>query len=132
ALKELMVFLQNQGLPVALAVRILRKYGSASEAVVRNQPYRLAAEVYGITFEVADSIAARSGVDPQAPQRIGAGLAAVLRDAAASGHVFLPVAQLIPRATKLLSLQPSVVEQTLPLLEEANNLHLDEMEAGAF
>lgn len=132
ALKELMVFLQNQGLPVALAVRILRKYGSASEAVVRNQPYRLAAEVYGITFEVADGIAARAGVEPQSPQRIGAGLAAVLRDAAASGNVFLPIPQLIPRATKVLSLPPSVIEQALPSLEEANYVHLDEMEAGSF
>ena len=65
ALKELMGFLQNQGLPVALAVRILRKYGSAAEAVVRSQPYRLAAEVYGISFEVADAIAARAGVEPE-------------------------------------------------------------------
>jgi exodeoxyribonuclease V alpha subunit len=130
ALKELMVFLQNQGLPVALAVRILRKYGSASEAVVRTQPYRLAAEVYGITFETADAIAARGGVAPDAPQRIGAGVAAVLRDAASSGHVFLPLAQLLPRATKLLALSPSTIEGQIPSLVEANYLHLDELTVG--
>ena len=78
ALKEIMVYLQGEGLPVALAVRILRKYGSAAEGVVREQPYRLAAEVYGVSFEVADTIAARSGVLADAPQRVGAGVAAVL------------------------------------------------------
>ena len=77
ALKEIMVYLQAEGLPVALAVRILRKYGSAAEGVVREQPYRLAAEVYGVSFEVADAIAARSGVVADAPQRVGAGVAAV-------------------------------------------------------
>ncbi|MEO8284943.1 MAG: ATP-dependent RecD-like DNA helicase [Chloroflexota bacterium] len=127
-LKELMVFLQSQGLPVALAVRILRKYGSASEAIVRTQPYRLAAEVYGISFEVADSIAARGGVEPQALQRLGAGVAAVLRDAGASGHVFLPVPQLLPRAAKILSLSPGIVEASLPSLQESNYIRLDEME----
>jgi exodeoxyribonuclease V alpha subunit len=130
ALKELMVFLQSQGLPVALAVRILRKYGSAAEAIVRNQPYRLAAEVYGISFAVADAIAARAGVGADAPQRIGAGIAAVLREAAASGHVFLPLAQLLPRAAKLISLSPGVVEESLPKLEAAGYIRLEETIAG--
>jgi exodeoxyribonuclease V alpha subunit len=131
ALKELMVFLQSQGLPVALAVRILRKYGSAAEAVVKSQPYRLAAEVYGISFEVADSIAARGGIEPESPQRIGAGVAAVLRDAASSGHVFLPVVQLLPRAAKLLSLSPGVIEASFPTLESDNYVHLDMMPVSA-
>lgn len=130
ALKELMVFLQTQGLPVALAVRILRKYGSAAEAVVRNQPYRLAAEVYGISFEVADSIAARAGVEPQSPQRIGAGVTAVLREAAAFGHVFLPVQSLLPRAAKLLSLPPSVVQGALRSLDETGVIHAENMASG--
>jgi exodeoxyribonuclease V alpha subunit len=127
ALKEIMVFLQGQGLPVALAVRILRKYGSAAEGIVREQPYRLAAEVYGVSFEVADSIAARSGVVPEAPQRIGAGVAAVLREAGSSGHVFLPMSNLLPRAAKLLSLLPGVVEETIPKIDALGYFKLDEL-----
>src|SRR5207248_11118486 len=118
---------QDQGLPVALAVRILRKYGSAAEQVVREQPYRLAAEVYGISFQVADSIAARSGVPPEAPQRIGAGISAVLREAAASGHVFLPMGQLLPRAAKLLSLPPKKVQEAMPQLGELGYFDLDDV-----
>ncbi len=127
ALKELMVFLQSQGLPVALAVRILRKYGTAAKAIVRDQPYRLAAEVYGISFEVADAIAARSGVAPDAPPRVGAGIASVLRDAAAHGDAFLPLGRLLPRAARLLSLNPGTVEALLPSLHEAGYFHLDQL-----
>ncbi|HYP41686.1 MAG TPA: ATP-dependent RecD-like DNA helicase [Chloroflexia bacterium] len=125
ALKDLMAFLQDQGLPVALAVRILRKYGSAAENVVKEQPYRLAAEVYGIEFSVADAIAARAGVEPEAPQRVGAGVAQVLRNAAGSGHVFLPVNELATGAAKLLNLTPERVSAMLPSLVEAGFLMID-------
>lgn len=126
-LKDLMVFLQEQGLPVALAVRILRKYGTAAEAIVRDQPYRLASEVYGVTFELADSIAARAGVPSDAPQRVGAGIASVLREAAGQGHSFIPVTTALPRISKLLSLAPSVIENFLPELDNQNYFNRDEM-----
>lgn len=129
ALKDLMVFLQGQGLPVALAVRILRKYGSAAEAIVKDQPYRLAAEVYGISFEVADSIAARGGVPKDAPQRIGAGIASILRDAAGQGHAYLPFMLALPRAAKLLTLTPGAIEAVLSKLEELGYFRTDEMAA---
>lgn len=131
ALKELMAFLQDQGLPAALAVRILRKYGSASEAVVRQQPYRLSAEIYGIAFEVADSIAARSGIQADAPQRIGAGLAHVLREAAASGHVFLPHNDLIVKAADLLQIAPQKLSASLPSMVEGGYIELDAMQGRA-
>ena len=118
-LNELMQFLQREGLPVALAVRILRKYGSAAESVIRGQPYRLAAEVYGVPFEVADAIAARSGIAQDAPQRIGAGLAHVLREAAESGHVYLPGPELMARAARLLHLAPDLIANVLPDMEDA-------------
>src|SRR5439155_1400019 len=63
SLQEMMTFLQSQQLPVALAARIVKKYGQAAANVVRQQPYRLAAEVYGISFEVVDDLAARVGRD---------------------------------------------------------------------
>jgi exodeoxyribonuclease V alpha subunit len=128
ALRDLMVFLQEQGLPVALAVRILRKYSTAAEAIVRAQPYRLAAEVYGITFEIADSIAARAGVEAEAPQRIAAGVAAVLREGAGSGHAFLPLGALLPRASKLLNLSPGTIEGVLPKLAENSYICLEAVE----
>src|SRR3712207_5339150 len=114
ALRDLMQFLQSQGLPVALAVRILRKYGSASESVVRQQPYRLASEVYGISFQVADALAARAGIEREAPQRIGAGLGHVLRAAEADGHAFFPQPLLVDGAVRVLSLPPQLISGALP------------------
>jgi exodeoxyribonuclease V alpha subunit len=124
-LRDLMAFLQDYGLPVALAVRILRKYGTAAEAIVRGQPYRLAAEVYGISFEVADNMAARAGVPRDSLQRIGAGIATVLGQAAGSGHVFMPVDGMVTRASALLSLPREQLVEALPRLSEAGVVRLE-------
>ncbi|HET9495889.1 MAG TPA: ATP-dependent RecD-like DNA helicase [Chloroflexia bacterium] len=124
-LRDLMAFLQDYGLPVALAVRILRKYGTAAEAIVRGQPYRLAAEVYGITFEVADSMAARAGVPRDSLQRIGAGVATVLGQAAGAGHVFMPVEGMLTRASALLSLPREKLVEALPRLADSGVVHLE-------
>ncbi|HYP19400.1 MAG TPA: ATP-dependent RecD-like DNA helicase [Chloroflexia bacterium] len=123
-LKDLMVFLQAQGVPIVLAARILRKYGTAAETVVREQPYRLPAEVYGVTFQVADSIASQAGIPLNALQRVGAGVAQVLRDAASSGHVYLPLDDLLYGASLLLSLSTDTVRATLPELQQAGFLVL--------
>jgi exodeoxyribonuclease V alpha subunit len=123
-LKDLMIFLQGQGVPIVLAARILRKYGTAAETVVRDQPYRLPAEVYGVTFQVADSIASQAGIPLNALQRVGAGVAQVLRDAASSGHVYLPLDDLLYGASQLLSLSPETIRTALPELQQAGFLVL--------
>jgi exodeoxyribonuclease V alpha subunit len=129
-LKDLMVFLQGQGVPIALAARILRKYGTAAETVVREQPYRLPAEVYGVTFQVADTIAAEAGIPANSLQRIGAGVAQVLREAASSGHVYLPLDDMLYVASQLLSLSPETIRATLPDLQQARFLVLAQASEG--
>ena len=74
AIKEVMVFLQGVGVSTSLAVRIYKKYGDGSISVVRNEPYRLAAEVWGIGFKTADTIAQAVGIPHDSPQRVQAGL----------------------------------------------------------
>lgn len=118
ALQNLMHFLQGEGLPVALAVRILRKYGTGAEAIVRQQPYRLSAEIYGVEFRVADDIATRAGVQPDSRQRIGAGVAHVLREGAGAGHVYLPTDVVVAGVARLLALRAAVVRAELPALVE--------------
>jgi exodeoxyribonuclease V alpha subunit len=125
ALRDLMVYLQEQGLPVALAVRILRKYGSASEAVVHNQPYRLAAEVYGVSFQIADAIAARSGVERDSIQRIGAGMAHMLREALTSGHTYLPLDAVVADAARLLGLNRQVIVDALAPVQSSGVLETE-------
>ena len=70
AIKEVMVFLQGVGVSTSLAVRIYKKYGDASISVVRNEPYRLAADVWGIGFKTADTIAQAVGIPHDSPQRV--------------------------------------------------------------
>ena len=78
AIKEVMIFLQGVGVSTSLAVRIYKKYGDASVSVVRSEPYRLAADVWGIGFKTADTIAASVGIARDSPERIKAGLAYTL------------------------------------------------------
>ena len=125
ALKDLMGFLQAQGLPVTLAVRVLRKYGSMAEAVVREQPYRLAVEIYGVSFAVADGIAQRSGVARDAPQRLGAGLTHVLTQAASSGHVYLPIQQLNRQGAEVLGIHQDKVASSLDIMVELGFVEIE-------
>ena len=74
AIKEVMVFLQGVGVSTSLAVRIYKKYGDGSISVVRNEPYRLAADVWGIGFKTADTIAQAVGIPHDSPQRVQAGI----------------------------------------------------------
>jgi len=93
AIKEVMVFLQGVGVSTSLAVRIYKKYGDAAISVVRDEPYRLAADVWGIGFKTADTIAAAVGIARDSPERIKAGLAYTLSEAADDGHCYPARAQ---------------------------------------
>ncbi|MBX0327651.1 ATP-dependent RecD-like DNA helicase [Oscillochloris sp. ZM17-4] len=114
-IKEVMLFLQDLGLPTGLAVRIYKQYGDAAMAVVRDTPYRLADEVYGIGFLTADKIAAGLGVAPDDPQRIGAGLRHTLGQATDDGHCYLPAGELTRRATDILDITEDLAAEGLQL-----------------
>ncbi|MFB6440372.1 AAA family ATPase [Streptomyces sp. NPDC056411] len=109
AIKEVMVFLQGVGVSTSIAVRIYKKYGDASISVVRNQPYRLAADVWGIGFLTADRIAQSVGIPHDSPDRVKAGLQYALSQSTDQGHCFLPEEQLIADAVKLLQVDTGLV-----------------------
>ncbi|MFG2642890.1 ATP-dependent RecD-like DNA helicase [Streptomyces sp. NPDC048370] len=113
AIKEVMVFLQGVGVSTSIAVRIYKKYGDASISVVRNQPYRLAADVWGIGFLTADRIAQAVGIPHDSPDRVRAGLQYALSQSTDQGHCFLPEEQLIRDAVKLLQVDTGLVIECL-------------------
>ncbi|MFE6775437.1 ATP-dependent RecD-like DNA helicase [Streptomyces sp. NPDC057702] len=113
AIKEVMVFLQGVGVSTSIAVRIYKKYGDASISVVRNQPYRLAADVWGIGFLTADRIAQAVGIPHDSPDRVKAGLQYALSQSADNGHCYLPEEQLIADAVKLLQVDTGLVIECL-------------------
>src|SRR5918911_3718234 len=109
AIKEVMVFLQGVGVSTSLAVRIYKQYGDASIAVVKNEPYRLASDVWGIGFKTADTIARAVGIPHDSPARVKAGLQYTLSEATGDGHCFLPEQQLIAEAIKILQVDAGLV-----------------------
>jgi exodeoxyribonuclease V alpha subunit len=113
AIKEVMVFLQGVGVSTSLAVRIYKKYADGAITVVRNEPYRLAADVWGIGFKTADTIAQAVGIRHDSPERIKAGLQYTLSEAADDGHCFLPVPNLITDAAKILDLDKDLITPCL-------------------
>jgi len=113
AIKEVMVFLQGVGVSTSLAVRIYKTYRDAAISVVKNEPYRLATDVWGIGFKTADTIATSQGIPHDSPQRVRAGLQFALSEASDEGHCFLPEAELVERAAKLLEVEPELVTRCL-------------------
>ncbi|MEO3973971.1 ATP-dependent RecD-like DNA helicase [Streptomyces sp. CAU 1734] len=113
AIKEVMVFLQGVGVSTSIAVRIYKKYEDASISVVKNQPYRLAADVWGIGFLTADRIAQAVGIPHDSPERVKAGLQYALSQSTDQGHCFLPEEQLIAHAVKLLQVDTGLVIECL-------------------
>ena len=102
AIKEVMVFLQGVGLSTSLAVRIFKEYRERSIEVVRTEPYRLAADVWGIGFKTADAIARAVGIPHDSPERVKAGLQFTLSEATDAGHCYLPADRLAAEAGKIL------------------------------
>ncbi|MET9521038.1 SF1B family DNA helicase RecD2 [Streptomyces coeruleorubidus] len=118
AIKEVMLFLQTVEVSTSIAVRIYKKYGDASISVVKNQPYRLAADVWGIGFLTADKIAQSVGIPHDSPERVKAGLQYALSQSTDQGHCFLPEEQLIKDAVKLLQVDTGLVIECLAELAE--------------
>jgi exodeoxyribonuclease V alpha subunit len=115
AIKDVMVFLQSVGVSTSLAVRIYKQYRDSSVDVVRGEPYRLAADVWGIGFKTADTIARAVGIAHDSPERIKAGLQHTLSEAADDGHCFLPAPNLLTDAAKILDVDGELIG---PCLDE--------------
>ena len=113
--RDVMVFLQSHGASLALAMRIVRRYGARAMSVVSQDPYRLAIEVRGVGFKTADRIASSTGVAPNSPERMQAGVLQVLHDVTDGGHVWTALDDLTARAAQMLGLEKheSDVEERL-------------------
>jgi exodeoxyribonuclease V alpha subunit len=130
AIKEVMVFLQGVGVSTSLAVRIYKKYRDSSVDVVRSEPYRLAADVWGIGFKTADTIAQAVGIPHDSPERIKAGLQYTLSEAADDGHCFLPAPNLITDAAKILDVDREMIAPCLDELAADEGVISETVPAG--
>ncbi|MFD0279993.1 ATP-dependent RecD-like DNA helicase [Kitasatospora sp. NPDC127111] len=122
SIKEVMVFLQGVGVSTSLAVRIYKQYGDGSIGVVKNEPYRLAADVWGIGFLTADRIAQAVGIPHDSPERVKAGLQYALSQSSDQGHCYLPEERLIADGVKLLQVDVGLVIDCLAELVAAEGV----------
>ncbi|MFI8086670.1 ATP-dependent RecD-like DNA helicase [Kitasatospora sp. NPDC086009] len=122
SIKEVMVFLQGVGVSTSLAVRIYKQYGDGSIGVVKNEPYRLASDVWGIGFLTADRIAQAVGIPHDSPERVKAGLQYALSQSSDQGHCYLPEERLIADGVKLLQVDVGLVIDCLAELVAAEGV----------
>jgi exodeoxyribonuclease V alpha subunit len=108
AIKEVMLFLQGVGVSTSLGVRIYKTYRDDSIRVVKEEPYKLAADVWGIGFKTADTLAKAVGIPHDSPQRVKAGIQFTLSQASDDGNCFLPQDELVAKAVEILEV-PSVL-----------------------
>ncbi len=116
-MREAMVFLQAYGMTPALSMKIFKKYGERSQAIVRENPYRLVEDIEGVGFKTADRIAMSLGTAPDSQARLRAGICYVLTEAsAANGHTFLPREGLTYSTAALLGVDEALAQNALEAL----------------
>jgi exodeoxyribonuclease V alpha subunit len=120
--QEVMVFLYGVGVSGAFAARIVKRYGKDAIRVVKQNPYRLAHEVWGIGFRTADSIAEKLGIARDAPERLEAGLLHALETSVDDGNMHLPDEELLQKAAELLMIAPEQLPPRLAALEASGLL----------
>jgi exodeoxyribonuclease V alpha subunit len=127
-IKEIMIFLQGHGVSAAYSAKIYKRYGSQSIEIVKENPYRLAHDIYGTGFITADKIAQNLGIDRNSLIRAKAGLMYVLSQLMEEGHVYYPENQLIHKAKEILSVDEEIIIQAVRELSKEKELFLEDLD----
>ena len=126
-IREVMVFLQGHGVSSTYAAKIYKQYGQASIKVVQENPYRLAADIFGIGFKTADKIAGNLGIDRNSEIRAESGILYVLHELADDGHVYYPYEPLIEACQKILEVDKEIIIKALAKLFEERKIVLEDL-----
>ena len=121
-IKNVMLFLQSHNVSTTHAAKIYKTYANEAIPIVRENPYRLADDIYGIGFKTADTVAQKLGVDSESPNRVKAGIKYVLSEKADDGHVFLYHDELISACQDILNLSTDAIESGIIELTEKKEL----------
>jgi exodeoxyribonuclease V alpha subunit len=125
AVREIMVFLHRSGLSATKAHRVYKKYGDRSIEKIKENPYILCQDLWGIGFSTADIVAQKQGIPPDSDYRVCAGIQHVLREAEGFGSCGLPIAVVREKTSALLELDYSIVNKNLDYELSAGNLVKD-------
>ena len=124
-LRNIIIKLSPYGITPNYCLRIYKKYKEKSIEIINKNPYRLAEEVRGIGFKIADEIASKIGIDKYSPDRIMQGILFTLNQSLANGHTYLPKRVLIEQSVKILGVESSFVEKGIMDLAYAQKVHLE-------
>ncbi len=125
-IKNVMLFLQSNGVSTAYAVKIYKTYGNESINIVKTNPYRLADDIWGIGFKTADKIAQQLGFDKHSFERCRSGIVYVLNELSNGGHCFSTREQLLETTEKMLELERLLIEDTIDRMIEEKTIIPDE------
>jgi exodeoxyribonuclease V alpha subunit len=128
-IKNVMLFLQSNGVSTAYAVKIYKTYGNESVEIVKANPFRLADDIWGIGFKTADKIAMQMGFDKNSYERCRAGIVYVLNEMSNAGHCYATREQLLEETEKMLELEKTLIDSTLEKVIEERTVIKDEGEA---
>ena len=130
-MRRAMIFLQKYGISLNLGAKIYQKYGQTVYGVLQENPYRLAEDISGVGFRIADEIASRIGIHTDSDYRIRSGMLYTLLQASGEGHIYLPKEEQFSRAPGLLGEDSSYMENLLMDMVVDRKLILKETEDGA-
>lgn len=127
-MRQAMMFLQEYGISMSLAVKIYQEYGPRLYTVIKENPYQLADDIAGVGFKMADEIAKRVGIFTDSDFRIKSGVLYTLLQATGNGHTYLPETELLSQASELLRVEPESIEKHLMDMQIDKRLVIRESE----
>ena len=116
-LRQAMMFLAGYGITTALSLRIYKQYGDEMYRIIRENPYRLAEDMNGIGFKLADEIAKKAGIGTHSDFRIRSGIIYMLQQGTLSGHTYIPANLLTEKTARMLEVEPEAVDELLQSLQ---------------
>ncbi len=126
-IRDVMLFLQSYDVSSGYAAKIFKQYGNQAIAVVKNNPYRLAGDIFGIGFITADQIAAKLGITQDAQIRVEAGILYVLNQLSDDGHVHFPYEPLISKSCEILGVGRDIIVRALGILAADQKIIMEEL-----
>ena len=129
-MRQAMMFLQNYGISMNLSVKIFQEYGPAMYNVIKTNPYKLADDIPGVGFKMADEIASKVGIFTDSDFRIKSGILYTLLQASANGHTYLPEEELEAQASELLKVEPEAIEKHLMDMQMDKRLVVKNLDAA--
>lgn len=129
-IQDVMLFLQSNGVSPTYAVKIYKEYGQKTIQLIKENPYRLADEIFGIGFKTADKIARNMGIKKDSRYRIAAGIKHVINEFVSEGHTYAPLDELVKRGEKILEVSGDSIQEIVEELKESREVVVEETEGG--